>query len=63
MPKQPFYHYVDGVIFTCTEPLTKEEFLTALEKGLKGFGFVKGTAEIYGSDGYKEPEAGDPDDL
>ena len=64
MPKQPFYHYVDGLMFTCTEPLTKEEFIDALQIGLKKYGLVKGTIYIDDSEnGYKEPEAGNPPDL
>jgi hypothetical protein len=46
MPKQPFYHYVDGLMFTCAEPLTKEEFIDALQIGLKKYGLVKGTIYI-----------------
>lgn len=62
--KQSFYHYVDGVMFTCTKPLTKEEFIEALEIGLQLYGLVKGSVDIDDAEsGYKEPEAGNSDDL
>ena len=76
MNKQPFYHEFEGqVLFTATRPLTKEEFISALEKGLKKYGLVEGTVELHDPrevdvlnlgeqyDGWAEPEAGDPHDL
>ena len=59
MNKQPFYHRAD-VLFTCTEPLSREEFIAALAKGLKRHGLVKGGIEV---EEYDEPDPGDPADL
>lgn len=72
MSKQPYYHRCEGaVLFTCTQPLTEDDFIAVLEKGLKKFGLVKGSVEvecIHDGDGelvsgFTEPEPGDPDDL
>jgi hypothetical protein len=59
--KQPFYHSA-SVTFTCTEPLDKDEFISAIQHGLKALkcGYVKESVQI---EEWTEPEAGDPDDL
>lgn len=71
MTKQPFYHRVEGaVLFTATRPVSEEEFIAAVERGLKSCGLVKGSVEVecLNEDGvlvsgYGEPEPGDPADL
>lgn len=64
MNKQPFYHRCDSaILFTGTRPVSKKEFIAALEKALKPLGLVKGTVEIEDDSGWMEPEAGDPSDL
>jgi len=62
MAKQPFYHRVDGLMFTCTESLTEDEFILALKLGLSKMRcvYVKDSVEV---EEWHEPEAGDPDDL
>ena len=76
MNKQPFYHSMEGqMLFTLTEPITKKEFLAAVERGLMQHGYVKGSLEHFDPrevnntdlgeqyDGWLAPEAGDPHDL
>ena len=70
--KQPYYHRVDGVLFTMHSEITKEQFIEALEKGLAGIkhefedggkvkaGFEKGSVEV---EEWGGAEPGSPDDL
>lgn len=59
--QQPFYHRVDGVLFTATRDVSEDEFTEALKKALKGIkGVIINSAEI---EEYSEPEPGDPLDL
>jgi len=60
--KQPFYHRVDGVLFTCTTEISEEDFIEALEIGLKNIkcGYVKGSVEV---EQWGGGEPGDPSDL
>lgn len=65
--RQPFYHRVDGLLFTSTTGFGEERFLEAFRKfarskHAKDLGVVEGTIEIE-LDGYGDPEAGDPSDL
>ena len=62
MAKQPWYHRVDGVLFTGTGDITQEDFEKALEKALVALkaGYVKGSLQI---EEWAEPEPGDPADL
>lgn len=67
MNKQPFYHRIDGLMFTSTTGFDEKQFLEAFEafinsKSGKQFDIVPYTVEIE-PDGYAEPEAGDPSDL
>jgi hypothetical protein len=57
--KQPFYHRVDGLLFTATSVVTEQDIIEAIGK-IKGV--VKDSVEIE-PDGYGEPEPGDPADL
>lgn len=68
MPKQPFYHRVDGVMFTLTQPIDEDDFKRLMEIALKNLKTNKKGLSIYvdGSlevEEWMEPEAGDPDDL
>lgn len=65
--KQPFYHRVDGLLFTSTEGFCEEDFIAALRKladskYAKPLGIVADSIEIE-MNGYAEPEPGDPSDL
>ena len=67
MNKQPFYHRIDGLLFTSTTGFGEEEFLEMLKqfagsKTGKKLGIIGNTIEIE-INGYDEPEAGDPADL
>lgn len=59
MAAQPFYHRVDGLLFTATRTVSEVEILEAIMR-IKGV--VKQSIEIEPK-GYQEPEAGDPADL
>lgn len=64
---QPFYHRIDGLLFTTTTGCSEERFLTALRafaasKHGRAIGLIAETIEIE-IDGYGDPEAGDPADL
>lgn len=59
MNKQPFYHRVDGLLFTATRSLSEAEIVEAVSK-IEGV--VPGSTEIEPG-GFDEPEAGDPADL
>lgn len=59
MSAQPFYHRVDGLLFTAKRALTEAEIVEAVRK-IKGV--VKESVEVE-PDGFEEPEAGDPADL
>lgn len=64
---QPFYHRVDGLLFTTTTGCSEQQFLVALRafaksKNGREIGLLADTIEIE-SNGYGEPEAGDPSDL
>ena len=72
MADQPWYHRVDGaILFTAKNPISEDDFIAAVESGLKKLGVVPGTVELeYINDGdgrlvsgYCEPEPGDPSDL
>jgi hypothetical protein len=58
--QQPWYHQVEGLLFTATRPIDEKEFLEHLAK-LDGV--VPGTPSIEMNNGYCEPEPGDPHDL
>lgn len=66
MNRQPFYHRIDGLMFTSTTGFGEERFLELFEEFLESsvvqeeLGIVEGTVEI---ESYDEPEAGDPSDL
>lgn len=65
--KQPFYHRVDGLLFTSTTGFGEEQFLEALRafarsKAGRELGLLDDTIEIEAG-GYGEPEPGDPTDL
>ena len=67
MNKQPFYHRVDGLLFTSTTGLSEAEFIaffrtTVSSKAAKHLGIIANSIEIE-MDGYGEPEPGDPSDL
>lgn len=62
MNKQPFYHRVDGLLFTATKPIDVLEFVHAFATGLKALGVIASSVEIE-PEGYAEPEPGDPSDL
>lgn len=59
---QPFYHRIDGLLFTATVPLTEGLILGLLRKYGKSLGILPDTVEIE-SDGFAEPDPGDPADL
>lgn len=59
---QPFYHRIDGLLFTATAPLTEREFLTHFRKHAKALGILADSVEIE-VEGFGEPEPGDPADL
>ena len=65
--KQPWYHRVDGLLFTMHSEISEVEFVAALEKALAGIkyagseaGFEKGSVEI---EQWGGGEPGDPADL
>jgi hypothetical protein len=67
MNKQPFYHRIDGLLFTSTTGFGEQRFIQAFtefckSKKAKELGIIADTVEIE-YDGYLEPEAGDPSDL
>jgi len=66
--KQPFYHRVDGVMFTLTQEIDEDDFKKLLEIALKALQTKKGGPSIYveGSLEIEEwggAEPGDPADL
>ena len=68
MNKQPFYHRIDGLMFTSTTGFSEKKFMQLFiefakdKKIKKELGIIPDTIEIE-CDGYLEPEAGDPSDL
>lgn len=65
--KQPFYHRVDGLLFTSTTGFGEELFLKAFRKFAKSeeakqLGMLPNSIEVE-SEGYGDPEPGDPADL
>lgn len=65
--EQPFYHRVDGLLFTSTTGCGEDRFLEALRafaksRAARGLGIVPESIEIE-ANGYGEPEPGDPADL
>ena len=60
--KQPFYHRVDGVLFTLTEEISEEQFICALITGFKAtkIPYVKNSLEV---EEWGSGEPGDPADL
>ena len=56
-----FVSTVDGLLFTSTTGFGEEEFKQGICAALSKFVFVGGCVVL--SDGYAEPEAGDPCDL
>lgn len=59
MAKQPYYHRIDGLLFTATEVVTEEQIIAAIQRIYE---VVEGTVEIEPG-GFSEPESGDPADL
>lgn len=62
MNKQPFYHRVDGLLFTTITGMPEAEFLRRLKNWAKELGMLADSIEIE-PNGYGEPEPGDPADL
>lgn len=65
--RQPFYHRVDGLLFTTTTGCSKELFLQFLRMAARSragaeIGILVDSIEIE-ADSYGEPEPGDPADL
>jgi hypothetical protein len=64
--KQPFYHRVDGLLFTSVTGCDGEKFKTALiqaiktSKAFKDLGILENSVWI---EDYGDPEPGDPSDL
>jgi hypothetical protein len=68
--KQPYYHRVEALLFTATQPLTEQQFLLALRKALIPLGLIPTSLEIESQNhngilesGWHEPEPGNPSDL
>ena len=59
--KQPFYHRVDGLLFTATRPISEKEFMQAVKKSLALLGVIVSSIELDGP--WEESEPGSPDDL
>lgn len=64
MNKQPFYHRIDGLLFTSVNGISESDFLRILRNStdLKRLGVLADTIEVE-PNGWQEPEAGDPQDL
>jgi hypothetical protein len=67
MNKQPFYHRVDGLLFTSTTGFCEDDFVALLKavaksSAGKALGLIVSSIEVE-PNGYAEPEAGDPCDL
>ena len=65
MNKQPFYHRVDGLLFTSTTGFSEDDFIRVFkwlaESRMGRFlGIVPDSLEV---EEYFEPEPGDPADL
>ena len=65
MNKQPFYHRIDGLLFTSTTGFSEEKFLKLLKQAMnsdagKKLGLIPNSLEI---EDYYDPEPGDPADL
>lgn len=60
MNKQPFYHRVDGLLFTATRELSETEFLVEIRGPLKKLGVIPESIEI---ETWGGAEPGDPSDL
>lgn len=65
--RQPFYHRVDGLLFTTTTGCSQDRFLEFLRKAARSsagreIGLLVDSIEVE-SDGYAEPDPGDPADL
>ncbi len=60
MADQPFYHRIDGFMFTATRPIDRDELIHLIAKGLKAHGVIPHSVDF---EEYHEPEAGDPHDL
>lgn len=59
MNKQPYYHRVDGLLFTATRDISQEEFIQAIKAPLKKLGVLINSIELECMDA----EPGDPSDL
>jgi ferredoxin-NADP reductase len=60
MAKQPFYHRIDGLLFTATNGIDEKQFIDAIKEPLKKLGVLPDSITI---EEFFEPEPGDPSDL
>jgi hypothetical protein len=65
MNAQPFYHRIDGLLFSSTTGFGEQEFIQLLKdaanlKKHKDLGVIIDSIEI---EDYSDPEPGDPADL
>ena len=62
--RQPFYHRVDGLLFTATDAVSEADFLRVLRESeaLQKLGVLVDSIEVEPT-GWGEPEPGDPAEL